>query len=501
MSYNPLGLVVGPAAGTLPAGQIRPLPSIVTVEGEDRMTAADIGVPQQPSIDSADGHMVRMAWRPFDNSLELRSITSYRKLDMEQWDNSGGAHRVPVFAANGNFSRYSLADLTQDQTSQEFQAVGSAGNVDYVGGLYYFKETAQDDAATPSTNRWNADGTSYTINDLTPTLQGNRSIDRASIAHSQSYALYGQGTFNMRNDRLHLTVGGRYTTDQKDGLLFKVNNAPTNLTFATDDSHFDPLVTLAWTANKNVNLYGKLSTGYRSGGASSRSLTYRSFGPEEVDAFEVGVKTELFNNNLRLNAAVYQMNRTGSQIDFSLVTPVAGGATRNTLETINAPGTTDIHGVELEATWRATDTLTFTGGYAYTSTEIPPTLNPFTNIVQPVFIVFTPKNAANVALDYATPMKGLMFRVHFDASYADPTQTFDQTPVTNDKSFLVNARFAFADVKMRGGSSMSFAFWARNLLDEQYVYRRDPANRATLGDYGNFNTPRTYGISMNYNFE
>src|SRR5204862_3467833 len=128
------------------------------------------------------------------------------------------------------------------------------------------------------------------------------------------------GTFNMRNDRLHLTVGGRYTTDQKDGLLFMVNNAPTNFTFATDDSHFDPLVTLAWTANKNVNLYGKVSTGYRSGGASSRSLTYRSFGPEDVDAYEIGIKTELFDRNERLNAAVFQLTRTGRQLDINRVT-------------------------------------------------------------------------------------------------------------------------------------------------------------------------------------
>ena len=38
------------------------------------------------------------------------------------------------------------------------------------------------------------------------------------------------------------------------------------------------------------------------------------------------------------------------------------------------------------------------------------------------------------------------------------------------------------------------------LLNEAYVYRRDPANRSTLGDYGNFNAPRTYGVSMNYSF-
>ena len=325
LNYNPLGLLRSvPASGTLPAGQIRPLPSIVTVEGTARMDDADIGVPQQPSIDETDGHTLRMSWKAFD-AVELRSITSYRTVTATQWDNSGGAHRVPVFTANGAFSRYSLADLDQDQQSQEFQAVGSAGRVDYVGGLYYFKETAQDDAATPSTNQWNANGTAYTILDPTPTLPGHRSLDRASIAHAESYAAYGQGIINMRDDQLHLTLGGRFTHDAKNGTLFMVNNAPTNFTFDETDDHFDPLVTLAWDASSNVNLYAKYSTGYRAGGASSRSLTYRSFGPEETDSYEIGAKTELFDHNVRFDVAAYTMDRTGSQIDFSLVTPTATG--------------------------------------------------------------------------------------------------------------------------------------------------------------------------------
>jgi iron complex outermembrane receptor protein len=280
LNYNPLGMPIGPASGTLPAGQIRPLPPIVTVEGTARMDDADVGVPQQPSIDETDGHTLRMSWKAFD-AVELRSITSYRTVTATQWDNSGGAHRVPVFTSNGVFSRYSLADLDQDQQSQEFQAVGSAGRVDYVGGLYYFKETAQDDAATPNTNQWNANGTAYTILDPTPTLPGHRSIDRASIAHAESYAAYGQGIIHMRDNQLHLTLGGRFTHDDKNGTLFMVNNAPTNFTFEETDDHFDPLVTLAWDASSNVNLYAKYSTGYRAGGASSRSLTNRSFGPEE----------------------------------------------------------------------------------------------------------------------------------------------------------------------------------------------------------------------------
>src|SRR5256714_15571235 len=95
--------------------------------------------------------------------LELRSITSWRGVSTDQWDNSGGAHRT-IFAPNANFSRYSLSELFQHQFSQEFQIVGGLPSLDYVLGAYYFNEHVEGAAATPSTNKWNVDGTAYSIN-------------------------------------------------------------------------------------------------------------------------------------------------------------------------------------------------------------------------------------------------------------------------------------------------------------------------------------------------
>lgn len=45
-----------------------------------------------------------------------------------------------------------------------------------------------------------------------------------------------------------------------------------------------------------------------------------------------------------------------------------------------------------------------------------------------------------------------------------------------------------------GGPTAIISLWARNLLDETYVYRISAANRGTIGDYGNLNPPRTFGI-------
>jgi len=138
---------------------VKPLLPGVVVNGDTRMKRADIGVPQQPSVDKTHGFTNALKWQAAPE-VELRSITAWRGVDATQWDNSGGAHRVPVVnltaactaAAPCPFSRYSLADLRQRQFSQELQAVGTIGSVDYVAGLFYFNEHVSDDAATPNSN-------------------------------------------------------------------------------------------------------------------------------------------------------------------------------------------------------------------------------------------------------------------------------------------------------------------------------------------------------------
>jgi iron complex outermembrane receptor protein len=148
INYNPNGLPVATLAqiqangGKLPKGFIAPLSPLVVVSGNQRMSVADIGVPQQPSVDKTDGFSAVLKYK-VSPGLELRSITAWRGVTTNQWDNSGGAHRT-VFLPNATFSRYSLSDLHQRQFSQELQAVGSVARFDYVVGLYYFTENARN---------------------------------------------------------------------------------------------------------------------------------------------------------------------------------------------------------------------------------------------------------------------------------------------------------------------------------------------------------------------
>jgi iron complex outermembrane receptor protein len=535
LNYNPNGCRAGTAvaACTLPgtnftgglSGTVKALPSMVVVNGKTRMDVADIGVPQQPSVDKTHGFTNTLKYK-LSPEIELRSITAWRGVSSTQWDNSGGAHRVPVYAANGAFSRYSLANLWQTQFSQEFQAVGTVKSVDYVAGLYYFVENVADNAATPNSNTWTTDSngnvTGYTINSAVFT-NPFASIDRASTVNSKSYAAFGQATWNA-TEALHITVGGRYTHDKKWGVLNTFRNANPALTAASTGyqplnkswDRFNPMATIAYDVDANVHVYAKYSSGYRAGGASSRSQRYLAFNPESVNSYEVGLKSDLLNHHVRFNLAGYIMDRKGSQVDFNNIyaDPVTGSNV-NTLETVNAPGTTKIRGIEADLTVKPVQGLTLNASYAYTYTKIPQVLNPFTNVMQDVFIVFTPRNAASGSADYEMPAGNATLRFHIDGNYSQATQTFDQYATKNDASFLVNGRVALADIPLGTGQKLTVAGWVRNMFDEQHVYRRDPSNSLpavtpasgnagninnVLGDYGNFNAPRTYGIEATVRF-
>ena len=111
---------------------------------------------------------------------------------------------------------------------------------------------------------------------------------------------------------------------------------------------------------------------------------------------------------------------------------------------------------------------------------------------------------------------GGALKFHLDANYSQSTQAFDQFATHNDASLIFNGRIALADIPVSsGGQKVTLAVWGRNLLDTQYVFRRDPSNSLpavqtsnvfvgnvanVLGDYGNFNAPRTFGVEASMKF-
>ncbi len=524
INYNPQNLPVGSYSGTTlvcptSATCIAPLAPLVKVSSSF-MSQADLGVVQQPSVDETHGFSSTIKYK-LAPGFELRSITSWRGVETHQWDGSAGAHRT-VFVPNGQFGRYSLSELYQHQFSQEVQLVGSLPNIDFVLGGYYFNEHATERAATPNPLQWNATGTAYTfVNQVAPNPTGaitssNQGWDRAywfvqrdSNAVGKSLGFFGQATWTPI-EVLHLTVGGRYTHETRVGALTVINNAPFALgALNYSNNRFDPMVTLAWDAADGINLYAKYSTGFRSGGANSRSATFRQFAPEAVKAYEIGAKTDFLDHHVRLNMAAYIMDRKNTQIDFDYVETNAASPffNKHTEETANAPGNSRIKGFEAELTVKPVDGLTLGASYAYTDVKVPLTPNPlagplFGQLTQ-VYTVFTPKNAVSGSADYEMQVSdnGMALHLHMDANYSDPVYSFQAENVLTDKSFIVNASLALADIPLgASGNKASINVWTRNLFNEHHIYRRSNANGAVLGDYANFNAPRTFGVSGTIKF-
>jgi iron complex outermembrane receptor protein len=537
-------------------GCIAPKAPIVGVHPE-RQYVADVGVPQQPSEDITHGVSANLRYTvaPW---LELRSITAWRGVSTDQWDNSGGPERSS-FAPNSNFSRYSLSFFDQHQFSQEFQAVGSIPQFDYVVGAYYYTERATEYAATPLSNLWNADGTAYTIRSpivtgpvtsansgyqqFAPSCANNLAttepqfanscqfITRDSEAEDHNYSVFGNLTYTPAGfDALHITAGGRYTKDKRHGSLFIINNrtdlnpinavpnsVATPFTFRNDVNRFDPMVNVALDATQDVHLYAKYSTGFRAGGANDRSLQFNAFGPESVKSYEIGAKMDFLDHKARLNLAGYIMDRKNTQFDFDYFdtngTSITNGS--HIEQTTNA-GNSKIRGVEADLTVRPFPELTLSGSYAYTYTRAPSAINPLGGGLQQLYIVYTPENAASGALDYVMPVNvgDATVRLHLDGNYSSSQYTFQLEPIKSDASFVMNGRLALADIAVNDHNKVTLSVWSRNLLNTTYVYRRSGANSAPvqnisatgqlistayggiLGDYGNFNQPRTWGFEL-----
>jgi iron complex outermembrane receptor protein len=230
---------------------------------------------------------------------------------------------------------------------------------------------------------------------------------------------------------------------------------------------------------------------------------------------------EFLDHRVRLNLAGSIMDRTNTQFDFDQYDTNAQSPTNGAhIEQTQNAGKSKIRGIEADLTVRPVAGLTLAASYAYTYWKAPSAVNSITGgLPQQLYIVYTPRNAASGSIDYSIPIgKGdTAVSLHLDANYASSQYSFQLEPTKTDPSFVVNGRLALTDIAINASNKVTLSVWARNLLDHSYVYRRSAANSTPvlnyngttlvstnyggiLGDYGNFNAPRTWGFELSAKF-
>ncbi len=416
----------------------------------------------------------------------LTAITGYRDQDYSFFDDLLGLGFEPAAPFDPLLTNY--ADEQSDQWSQEIRLTSADDELRWTVGLYYLEEDVDR------------------LESFSP-LGTPVSYDQS--ASTTSYAAFGQLTYPV-SEQLDITVGARYSYDEKDfdlvtdgveigfGLLTPdpANPDAGAVPFSSSDDenwdNFSPKISLDYAAGDHTFLYLTLSHGYKSGGYNGQSTNQTAartpFDEEEVINYEVGIKTDFLQRKARLNLAAFYMDYDDLQVFVASAETTAGVFVENAAEA-------DICGVEMEFYYAPTEDLDITMTYAWLDAELGE--NDIPEVDEGNNLTRSPEHALSIAAEYHYPIEGigeLMLRA--DYSWQDDFYFILNNPELSkqDDYGLLNLRMA-----LQGDDKWELALWSKNVLDEEYwIHAIDPSYGSDLAASGIQGDPRTYGVTATY---
>lgn len=439
----------------------------------------------------------------------LKSITAYRNL---AWADGLDLDGSPLPVA------FTQRITDYDAFSQELQLTGegAGGRLNYVLGAFYFDEKAET---------------------LNPQTYFGGGVDLQSDygSNTAAVALYAQLDYKL-NEALKVSLGGRYTHENKDvRRFFRVNFdagsgifsplVVANLAYGVIPdakyNNFSPAATLAWEASDNVNVYARFARGFKSGGFNGETNVFvaptagcpsgatelcNPYRPEKVDSYEVGLKTKLADGRVIFNFAAFRDEHKDMQLSVFTATTGAASIIRN------AAGAR-IQGLEFETVLRPVTGLTINGSLAILDPKYKSFIDGGVDVSANRAFPHAPKTTASLGFDWAVLSGGWgKLNLYGDLNYVSKYYTFPYplvTPTRSDQNAhssqsqgrtIVNLRASVADIAL-GGVKAEVSGFVRNLTNEA-----DPSNFIDFGPgfggilLGYFPEPRTYGVTVGVKF-
>ena len=432
------------------------------------------------------GHGLTMSWK-LDANNTLKSITSRRTLAN---DDSFDLDGTPLLIANGA----RIADYTQ--RSQELQWIGNTDRLNYVFGLYYYKDSGY--TVNPHVFYFGTDSSQYGYG-------------------ADARSLYGQLDYKA-TDQWTVSAGARRTHETKTGSRFKsITGFGSAIPYVDGEASFNattPMVSAAFKVNERMNVYGKYSEGFKSGGFQGEAGTADEakipFKPEKQKTYELGVKMSSADGRMQLNAAVFKNDIQDLQI--SRFTGLPG------ISVIRNAGKAEVTGLELEGTYVPADGLRLQLGYGYLDgkykefMEAPAANQPIANVADNRAFPHAPKHTFNMSVDARLGLSPLgLWRGMADYSYTssfygypyqltqvDPSRQLAENSKVKGYG-LLNLRLMLSNIPVGGPGSADFSLWVKNAANKM-----QPVNFIDFGPgFNNMTTafylqPRTFGASFNY---
>lgn len=293
--------------------------------------------------------------------LQLVSITAYRTYK-SKWDADDD---LSPLAHQNNTTK-----LRYRQFSQELRLNGSAFGdaLEYTIGSFYLKQYSSILAG--SDIRYVTD----------PAFFNNDPTDantKAAFVHLAWKPL----------DRLTLAAGLRYTDEYKaysfGRRLLDGSPLPSSSAIAALDGRvgvydgpisttFDYRLNAQYEITRDISVYGQVATGIKGGGVNPRPFNAAQvlpFGPEKLISYELGLKNDLFDRHVRLNAAVFFSKYTDIQLSLSNCVAIVGATLGSPCNLITNSGDADVKGFEIEASVRPVDGMALDGAVSLVDFE------------------------------------------------------------------------------------------------------------------------------------
>lgn len=303
---------------------------------------------------------------------ELASLTDYQH---SHQDIKTGLDLTRLAFARGD----TLFD--EKRGSQELRLSNTAGRLSYLVGLYYLHiEASQGGGKTPDLDHTFAnfgpgsaffDGLVVRPNPALPGIAINALV-QPIYTETDAFAAFGQIGYDI-TDQLNLTVGLRQSRDELRGptsTALRVNatgalipTAPT-VYRRGDFNATTGNATLSYKITPDVIAYGSYSRGNSPGGLNVGGAASINFGPQKVDAYELGLKSQLLDRRLQLNIALFDNEYKDLQITQNIF--INSALTPLVTNPADARG----RGVDLDAVAAVSSNIRLGVQYTYADSKI-----------------------------------------------------------------------------------------------------------------------------------
>jgi iron complex outermembrane receptor protein len=305
-------------------------------------------------------------------NFSIKSLTSYQVDDiLVRRDNDrNDLDFLPPFALLP--SEYDPETNKQTTITQEINLVSSEpvfGKLDWVAGLFYLNTEIEISILERLDFGFDGVFDPFTTSDVY-SYSGDFGFITNSTPERDSTSFYGQGTWN-HNDSLRTVFGLRHTKDEVYSAVTNFYGRSGTDILETDGNKVTGRLVVEKDIDDDTMLYGSFTRGYKPGGSNltygregvvAQIVVLPTFQEEIVDAFEVGLKTDLADGRVRLNTAAFLYNYEGLQYQATDPEVFEGGVG-------NIPDS-EIFGAELELSTFLSDSVILDLRMSWLDTEI-----------------------------------------------------------------------------------------------------------------------------------